>query len=327
MNRYVASLAVAVTLGLGGRAAADGLGIGDPAPKLEVKEFVKGDPVKEFEKGKVYVVEFWATWCGPCRKTIPHLTDLQKKHKDVVVIGVSVWERDPSKVAPFVKEMGDQMNYRVAMDSVPEGKPDEGKMAKNWMTAAGQDGIPAAFIINGEGKVAWVGHPAEMDKTLEQVVAGKYDLARAKADHAREKAEQKRFQAAIPELKKFAEVAQAGNAEKTTEAATRLLEGACKDTAQGLNFLAWTLVEKPGEKPNPKLMEVALKAAKRADELSEGKDAGVADTLAKAYFESGDVAKALATQERAVKLAVGTALESDADLKARLEQYRKAAKK
>src|SRR5437762_6606240 len=159
MSRCVVFLAVALTLGLGGRAAAERLGIGDPDPKLEVKEFVKGDPVKQFDKGKTYVVEFWATWCGPCRTSIPHVTELQKKHKDVVFIGVSVWERDQSGVKPFVKEMGDKMDYRVAMDDVAEGaKGNEGKMAKNWMTAAEQDGIPAAFIVNGEGKVAWIGH-------------------------------------------------------------------------------------------------------------------------------------------------------------------------
>src|SRR5260221_10369818 len=47
-------------------AFAQDLSVGDPAPKLEVKEFVKGSPVKSFEKGKNYVVEFWATWCRPC---------------------------------------------------------------------------------------------------------------------------------------------------------------------------------------------------------------------------------------------------------------------
>src|SRR5690349_21602113 len=107
MRKLVATTALALLAGLATPAArADVLGIGDAAPKLEVKEFVKGEPIKALEPGSVYVVEFWATWCGPCRATIPHLTELQKKHGDVKFIGVSVWEQDQAAVKPFVKEMG-----------------------------------------------------------------------------------------------------------------------------------------------------------------------------------------------------------------------------
>lgn len=182
MNRRVLVLSVTFVLALFGRAGADDLGIGDSAPKLEVKEFVKGDEVKSFEKGKIYVVEFWATWCGPCRTSIPHLTELQKKNKDVVFIGVSVWESDQKKVKPFVEEMGEKMDYRVALDEVGDGKANEGKMSKNWMQAAKQDGIPTAFIVNGDGKIAWIGHPREMEKPLGQIVAGKWDIAKASSD-------------------------------------------------------------------------------------------------------------------------------------------------
>ena len=73
------------------------LGVGDPAPKLAVKSFVKGEPIKSLEPGKVYVVEFWATWCGPCRVTIPHLTELQKKHVDVVFVGVERLRAGPGR--------------------------------------------------------------------------------------------------------------------------------------------------------------------------------------------------------------------------------------
>src|ERR1700688_3375629 len=108
MARSIISLlGVPLILAIAAAARADGprLGIGSPAPKLEVQEFVKGDPVKQFDKNKIYVVEFWATWCGPCRTSIPHLSELQKKNKDVTFIGVSVWESDQSKVKPFVEEM------------------------------------------------------------------------------------------------------------------------------------------------------------------------------------------------------------------------------
>src|SRR5947209_10497350 len=127
------ALVVAVVLaGLAaGRATAEGLTVGDKAPKLAVKEFVKGEAVTELAKGKTYVVEFWATWCGPCRVSIPHLTKLQKEHKDVTFIGVSVWEQKQEGVKPFVAEMGDKMDYRVALDAVPAGGDgNEGKMAR-----------------------------------------------------------------------------------------------------------------------------------------------------------------------------------------------------
>ncbi len=112
------------------------------------------------------MVEFWATWCGPCRATIPHLTELAHKYKDkgVRFIGVDVWERDTKLVAPFLAEMGDKMDYSVALDDVPkDGKPADGAMAKNWMKAAEENGIPTAFVVR-DGKIAWIGHPIEMDE-------------------------------------------------------------------------------------------------------------------------------------------------------------------
>ena len=73
-----------------------------------VGKWLKGEPVSAFVGGRVYVVEFWATWCGPCKRAIPHLTGLQQKYRaDVTVIGVSVWEPRPDEVGPFVARKGD----------------------------------------------------------------------------------------------------------------------------------------------------------------------------------------------------------------------------
>ena len=57
------------------------LNIGDPAPPLRIREWIKGEPVQGFEKGHVYILEFWATWCRPCIAAMPHLSALAEKRK------------------------------------------------------------------------------------------------------------------------------------------------------------------------------------------------------------------------------------------------------
>src|SRR5262249_7396885 len=118
-----------------------------------------------------------------------------------------------------------------------------------------------------------------------------------------------------------------GDPAKAQDYGKRLVETVFKDSADGLNNLAWMIVDPDAAKPDAKMIQVALQAALRADELSKGKNAAVADTLAKAYFDSGDAAKALKTQERALELAKGTPLEKDPSLKERLEMYKKALPK
>jgi thiol-disulfide isomerase/thioredoxin len=165
------ALTVGMTFGL---TAAPTLKVGDPAPKLQTGKWVQGEPVKDLAKGKAYVVEFWATWCGPCRASIPHLNETYNKFKDkgLIVIGQNCWERDDSLVEPFVKKMGDKMTYRVALDDKSSDKA--GEMAKTWMEAAGRNGIPSAFLVNTKGVIAWIGHPMALkEDTIEDALAGK----------------------------------------------------------------------------------------------------------------------------------------------------------
>jgi thiol-disulfide isomerase/thioredoxin len=158
------------------------LDIGSQAPSLAAAKWLKGVPTPHFEKGKIYVVEFWATWCGPCKANIPHLTQVAAKFKDKVsVIGVSIWEStDPTstsylkKVSQFVKSEGDKMGYNVAVDDPSS------TIANSWMKAAGEGGIPKSFVIGPDGKIAWIGYPLQLDGVLDQVLAGKFDSASAK---------------------------------------------------------------------------------------------------------------------------------------------------
>src|SRR5262245_54638058 len=163
------------------------LKVGDPAPKLQVSQWVQGAPVKEFQRGQVYIVEFWATWCGPCRASIPHLNETYQKYKDkgLVVIGQNCWEHDESLVAQFVKKMGDKMTYRVALDD-KKGN-DKGKMAETWMEAAGKTGIPSAFLVDKQGVIAWIGHPMSLqEKTIDEVLAGTFDVHKAGAAYEKQ---------------------------------------------------------------------------------------------------------------------------------------------
>ncbi|HEY3780244.1 MAG TPA: TlpA disulfide reductase family protein [Fimbriimonadaceae bacterium] len=168
------------------------LKVGDPAPTVSVEGWAQGTPVAQFEKGKVYVLEFWATWCGPCFQAMPHLSELSKKYAGKVVFtGVDVWEDvhgsdgiAPSvKVEKFLKDNPGRMSYNVAVD----GKA--GLMASHWLQAAGQNGIPASFVVDQDGKIAWIGHPeGGLETVVGQVVEGKFD-PKAFAEERRKKRE------------------------------------------------------------------------------------------------------------------------------------------
>jgi thiol-disulfide isomerase/thioredoxin len=150
---------------------------GDPAPRLYVSKWIRGEPIKTFQPGTAYLVEFWATWWLPCREAMAHLNRLQHKFHDkgLVVIGQNVKETSAPRVESFIKHMGDLVSYRVALD---EGATNRffGKMAENWLYTA-EAGIPSAFIIDKKGKINFIGHPDEIDdEIIEQVLAGTFDL-------------------------------------------------------------------------------------------------------------------------------------------------------
>lgn len=148
---------------VGLQAASVTLRKGDAAPGIQVASWARGEAVNSFEGDKVYIIEFWATWCGPCVASIPHVDALQKKHaaKGLVVIGQNLGE-DAATVSAFVRKMSGKMSYRVTVDDKAEG----GWMAKHWLEAAGESGIPCAFIVNKSGRIAYIGHPAEIDDAL-----------------------------------------------------------------------------------------------------------------------------------------------------------------
>ncbi|QOV87318.1 TlpA disulfide reductase family protein [Humisphaera borealis] len=319
---------------------------GDPAPKLSIKKWVKGEPVKEFEKGKVYVIEFWATWCGPCVAAMPHVSELQAKYKEkgVVVIGVNIWERDLTKVEPFVEKQGDKMAYAVAMEEPIAGSPTRGRMATDWMAAAGRNGIPSSFIVDQKGIVAWMGHPMKMEKPLAAIVAGTYDpkaqaafdtkveeLSKQASEATRAKEYDKAIAirdslaaldpdtAGIQKLYKVSLYMQKGDSQAAGALADELLAAAEKNKDGRLAAnLAMTMLSMPGsEKSDPAR---ALKAATLAYDLSE-KSVAYQRLLAQAFARNGKFDKAIELQQKVVEATNPPLKEREQKV---LDEYRKS---
>jgi len=265
------------------------------AAPLKGLEWIKGDPVT-IEPNNIYVVEFWATWCGPCKATIPHLTEIQKKYKDkgLMVVGVSSPSEYPNEsiktVESFVKQMGDKMDYTIGFDV-------QGFVQKNYMNAFSIQGIPHAFIIDRNGKIAWHGHPAEdMDIVLELVVQGIFDpvmYAKGKAD-----AEALLRQCMAWYTDYFQKIQTDGLSDEVKQIGDKFIEKAPVD---GLDAFAWRILNQVKEADRD--LEAALKAAEKAKQLTEGREPSIMNTYALALFENGKIAEAVKAQEKVIELA------------------------
>ena len=168
-------------------AAQPDLTIGSKAPQLDVETWMQDgngffDHTSKFEKDKVYVVEFWATWCGPCIMSMPHLAELQNQYRGQGVQIISVTNEDTETVQGLLDkkhpEEGKTFEEITAAWSVVSD-PDE-SVSDDYMRASGQTGIPTAFVVGKTGRVEWIGHPASMDAPLEAIVNDDWDMVKFK---------------------------------------------------------------------------------------------------------------------------------------------------
>ncbi|MFZ4574924.1 MAG: redoxin domain-containing protein [Phycisphaerales bacterium] len=325
------------------------LGVGDKAPAIAVESFLKGEAVTEFKAGHIYVMEFWATWCGPCIAGMPHLAEVQTKFKDkATIIGVNIWEEKAyssatiDRVKKFLDGKGSVMAYTVAYDGPAKA------MDKAYMKAAGRGGIPCAFVIDGEGKVAYIGHPAakEFEGTISQLVEGKFDMAAAKAAYVKQVEEERAEKAKSEQVSKLMRDAQKAFEGGNVEDGLAALDAAAKvhpesgaqiefrkirlliDAGRGeaaadvsramLNGRAkddWTMLANLAtalSAPRRGAMGdlgIATQAAERAVELSEGKQPRALSALAGCQWAKGDKQAAIETQKKAVELSEGAARE------------------
>ncbi len=276
------------------------LNIGDEAPAFKVSHWSKGTPFSEFEKGNVYLVDFWATWCGPCIAIMPHLTDLQKKHEanGLQIVGVSIWERQEgdehaSHVDAFVENNDERMGYAVATGME--------QMEKEWMDAAKQGGIPTVMIVDREGKLGWIGYGSDptLDSVLEDILAEEHDYDELHTARVKSMKEEHKQRHGPNHFRHFQQLAQT---DKTEAGAfgQAMLKTMYADNPNAYNAVAWTIVENEGW--SPEAISFAQKVATKACDLTDWENPMILDTLAWAQYRAGDAAAAVKTETKAIEL-------------------------
>lgn len=295
--------------------------VGDKAPAIKVAKWITSKPASlpgEKKNDKhVYLVEFWATWCPPCLKSIPHLAKIHTKYKKNGLVIISISNEEPETIAAFIdKKM--KMPYAVGSD-------DDMATTIAW----GENmAIPNAFIVSGDGIILWQGHPLSdaMEKTIEQALAGKFDIETAKTEAlASRKFEQlmAELMPAVeakdkdkvfdlldrmialrplslhPYLIKREQMREFGMAEQIPQWEETTFT-ALKDSLTAMRDLATLERRRDIAERNAKLL---LRSALRANELSDSRDADILQLLALIQCELGMIDKAIASQQQAVALA------------------------
>jgi thiol-disulfide isomerase/thioredoxin len=149
LNKIISGALVAASCWIS-QAAESADRVGEKAPELQVKSWVGKAPAKSATYGRPYILEFWATWCPPCRVSIPHLNELWQRVSPLGVAIMGLSDESPDTVKPFVKKMN--MLYHVGINDGMAGSP--------------EGSIPYAIVISAKGKIAWAGHP--MDPEMEE---------------------------------------------------------------------------------------------------------------------------------------------------------------
>lgn len=297
------------------------LDVGHNAPGLDIEKWVKGKETT-IQSGQVYVIEFWATWCAPCRKSIPHLTKLQKQYGDegLTIIGVST-DKETEKVEPFVRSQRDQMDYTVAIDR-------NGGTHRAWMGAAQQNGIPCAFVVDRKGKIAWIGHPMDsaFEDVIKQVISGRFDAKLSKqaepliqaARSARKVRNwllaSKHYDEVIAlDATVFAPVAiekfemfliDMDNRDKAYDYARHTLLGQkLASDASALQMLAEKIATDPKIDQAKRDMDLALEIAEAARRVAGANDAKALAVVAMIRFHRGEVDQAIELQKQAYFMA------------------------
>ncbi len=189
MNRQVGALIIFSILLSAQPSGAQPL-IGDLVPPLGDRlTWLQGDPALDFEPGKVYLLDFWATWCPPCYPMIDHLSELQDRWDDsgLVIIGIAVGTDVGTPLPSFLEKEAPRISYAIA-----EPKDEEefkAKLVHPSIMDLEDFSLPFVMLVDRQGRLAWTSDPRGtddlLDEVLDAVMRDTFDL-RAHADSSRQ---------------------------------------------------------------------------------------------------------------------------------------------
>jgi len=312
--------------------------VGAPAPPLGIDRWVRGGPIEKLEPGRVYLVLVCG---GPFPNVNEHyepLRAIRAAHADakLSIFLTCSWDDDSraTDLEENAQRLGTEVTFGPDFGLAWERKQ---SMEKSWRRAASRVLDPAMFLVDGKGRIAWMGDRDELrylEPCLSEVLADTHDIEKAAREYKEYFPVYKRvnslvFKAGAARLRKDTDkaieilteivtidVSRSGHRAKDVVAilrdelnqperartwATEMMAGAATSNAEALNGIALGLIAGTNA-PDDKDRELATRAAKSAVGLSKEKNAEHLNTLALAQASNGDLAAAIATQRKAAAI-------------------------
>ncbi len=315
--------------------------VGDDAPAIAIAKWIAGQPVETLEKGKVYLVSTWGSSLMLVDGVLAPLTKLQKEKgaAGLVVLATACDGVKPGSASleAYAKEHAAEIGFALGYEK-------DALVDKTWRDAAKLVFPPNFFLVDKQGKIAWIGGLDELEPTLTQVLAGKHDLAQTAVAYKAAIALELRTRKLVVALSaaevlenwpKVVENAKAllamepvhmgehvktllhalgvklGKPDEAYAFAKTFLDGAGKDSSDGAMGITMAILD-ADEPLVPQDFELALRAARRAVAITKEKDAECLIVLATAHARMGqfDAAVAVAKQCVAIDPEYGPNLEN-----------------